>query len=239
MAADIPSIRFSDDQHQHLEELGLTPRQIAELENMACPVGKLFLAKPERVADMRDGLAKIRREMGQGQTSLGEMLKGKMTGARKVALLMLCDAAVRRGGYQMIERAPIPQNQLSKIFAEARAALPKQSRQRATPRPVQLIWQAIIGAHERPQPNRIHLSWSPGSAFREIVGICYEAMTGKRDVDPERAIKAFVRGKRNREARQREEIGINKELGALGVVPTAARARGRPLKTLVPLRKKI
>jgi hypothetical protein len=238
MTTGIPPISFSADQRQRLVALKLSTKQIAQLESKACPLGKIFLAKPLRMADVRDRVAKIRDELSKGQTSLHGMFNANMTEDRKEALLRFCDATAKLFGYKMIEQAPLRRAKLARIFGAVTAGLPSQSRQRtANPRPVQLIWQALIEAHELPQANPIHLSWSPDSIFRKVVEVCYEAMTGCNDVDCERALKAFVRAQQARERRQREELGIDKELVALGV--PAPNAKGRPRKTLATPHKKI
>lgn len=244
MATGVSPILFSPEQREQIAKLGVSDRQIAELENKACPLGKLFLVKPRRVADVRDRISGICGQLRKGQASLSEMLKGNITEERKEALLRLCDAAVRLGWYQMIEQAPARRDQLSRICDEATAGLPNQSRhQLATPRPVQLVWRALIKAHDRTPDaqgrtpaNQIHLSWAPKSEFRRIVSICYQAMTGRKKVDPERAIKTFVKWERAREDRQRDDIGIKEDLAALGV-STPSRTRGRPRKTMTARQK--
>jgi hypothetical protein len=188
---------------------------------------------------VRDCLEEIRGSLsGKRPMSLGELSKATMSDERNEAVLRLHDAATRLFGYHIIEKAPIQQDKLSKIVDVAMDGLSNQSRHRlATTRPVQLIWNAIVEAHDRTKPNLVHLSWSPGCAFREIVCICYEAITGWI-VDPERAIKGFVRSERRREDQQREDIGVKEELVSLGV-STSPRARGRPRKTISPPRKRI
>lgn len=55
--------------------------------------------------------------------------------------------------------------------------------------PIALIWRAM--------PSKINLSSGATSTFRQIVGICYEAL-GAPVPDPERAIKAFVKAEKQR-----------------------------------------
>jgi hypothetical protein len=107
------------------------------------------------------------------------------------------------------------------LIERARAKLPSEQRRRrtATLLPVQRIHKALVdgwgaahyvaGAEQDGPPSPVpssstssfpHVpSASPTSPFRQIVGICYEAITGDPEIDPERAIKAYCewhRGKR-------------------------------------------
>ncbi len=58
---------------------------------------------------------------------------------------------------------------------------------------------------QAPKPYPFPPSTNVTSPFREIVGVCYQAMFGREGIDPERAIRAFVREVRA-EARHRAEV---------------------------------
>ena len=90
--------------------------------------------------------------------------------------------------------------------------MPKQTRSNAASTiPIKAIWETIQRHHVRTTPAGqprppVRLSSSSGSAFRDICAVCYEAATGKADVDPERAVKAFVSQQRDRERKVRAEV---------------------------------
>ncbi len=108
--------------------------------------------------------------------------------------------------------------------------LPKQTRHRdADPRIIRWIFEALTAGHgaehyilgreayprhgddwpavdTHPPPFNFKPSSSEGSPFREVVGICYEAMTGAPR-DPERAIKAFIRQRSRQVGQQVPEKG--------------------------------
>ena len=73
-----------------------------------------------------------------------------------------------------------------------------------------------IGSHE---------SASPRSPFREIVGICYEAMDAKF-VDPERALKAYVSWKERQRTAGRKAVRIEGATRRRRVRPKRVRAVG-------------
>lgn len=61
-------------------------------------------------------------------------------------------------------------------------------------------WAAHAKAHPPagPYPRRFIASDAPKSAFREVVGICYEAAGAEVDTDPLRAIRAYLKLKREK-----------------------------------------
>ena len=239
MTEGIPSILFLAHQRQQLETLGLSAKQIEQLENRACPLGTLFLVKPKKMADVRDRLEHIRASFGDKRPmSLGDLAQGTISDESNEAMLRVYEAATNLFGFQIFDKGQLQEECLTKIVEAAVSELPKQSRHfLANPRPVHLIWNAIIDAHDGTTPNLIHLSSSSGCSFRQIVGICYEAMTG-RIVDPERAIKKFVKSEWDREAQRRAESWDNTELALFGT-SAQPKARGRPRKTNRTTRKKI
>ncbi|MGH8470726.1 MAG: hypothetical protein ACREVY_17700 [Gammaproteobacteria bacterium] len=109
---------------------------------------------------------------------------------------------------------------LVRICDDALAMLPNQTRHRdADPRIIDWIYNDLIGGHGEEHcivhdgddwsgtgaatpPFEIKPSSSPESQFRNIVAICYEAMTGEPSADPERAIKAFVKRHKEQMGRQ-------------------------------------
>jgi hypothetical protein len=227
----------------------LSEHQVIVLEEEALPRGKLFLARPPRVADIRHQLAQLGAKLRAGHTSING-LQDRDTDprcerqaddtyvamVRQFAMLLLSDAAMRLGGYRLLTQSPIPDERLPQILTLARYRLPRQARHRlADPRPIRLIWDALMQAHDRMFPNSIHLTWSPGSEFREIVQICYEVLIGGADVDPERAIKSFARLEWTRDERAQKMVGVSRELAFLGVPP--AKRKGRRRETLVPRRR--
>jgi hypothetical protein len=78
----------------------------------------------------------------------------------------------------------------------------KQLRRQANPFAVRRIEKALLNGFVKRYSNKdpskplppypFKPSSSPGSCFREIVGICYEAM-GQKYTDPERAIKKHIK----------------------------------------------
>jgi hypothetical protein len=216
----IPAIHLSEKQRERLRQAGLSVRQINALEEGALPLGVLFLRPPLRTSAVRDKLPGILRKVQSSKKSLQDYWtcqKKPTTPEHDAALMLLCDVAIRLFNHKAIEE-PITSKRLASILQFVERQPVAQARHlAANPRPVQLIWQAIIENSE-PGGNHIWPTRAPGTPFYQIVEVCYEAMGRK---SPERAIRAFVEETKAREQEQRKELEIDR--GAL-------RGRGRPRK---------
>ncbi len=187
---------FSADQRLRLAHLGLIDTQIRELERIL-PLVRSILARPARVTDIRQVLQPLLSALKKADRILSRLLNAgdSLRDAERQALARLIDFD--------------DDNELGEAIRKANdlilRAMPRASKHKsATAIPVALIDRALLnGFIRKPLIDKktggpycpaytIKRSSSQGSPYREIIGICYEAATGQRDVDPERAIRAFI-----------------------------------------------
>lgn len=187
---------FSLNQQQRLTRLGLIDTQIRALERKL-PLVRSILTRPARVADIRQVLQPLQNALKKADRILSRLLNAgdSSSDAQRQALVRLINFD--------------DDNELGEAIKKANdlllRAMPRASKHKsATAVPVALIDRALLnGFIRKPLIDEktgdpycpaytIKRSSSQGSPYREIIGICYEAATGQRDVDPERAIRAFI-----------------------------------------------
>lgn len=207
-------LRFSADQRTGLVRIGVNEDQIAELERVL-PLARALLSKPARFKDVRDELQSLDKAILETRNRLRRCSR---TDADQNVLRDIQARLIEADEKDVMpQTGPF----LRKVNAVVRLAIHKlprdQSRHRtASPLPISLIWRALVTGYARrhtfpaepvelQNPERRHqlvvdnsdktrwktLSRFSGSAFREVVGTCYDAM-GQENIDPERAIRAFI-----------------------------------------------
>lgn len=197
--------RFTDNQRQQLQRLGLLPQQIETLE-ASLPLSRILLKNPAPMAEVREELRDLHKAIKKVQKATAKISEGT-TPARKEAYWRLQWAAteLEREKITIVDLVgleftkPLDWLEIGHKFTEnALDNLPKQQRRKqADSRPIERIDKALLEgftkAHKPPfPPYTLKVSSSDGSTFRQIVGICYEAM-GQEHCDPERAIKNYLR----------------------------------------------
>lgn len=191
-------ISFTDNQRERLCRLGLLAEQIAELESVL-PLNRALLEQPAGMGDVRTELVDLSAALNCAHAAVENVDKGKSLERleRNEARwrLELADFETT-GTWDTLPTALKALAAADIVIQRALADLPNKQRGSVAAdfRPVALIKEALlrgfIKAHKPPFPRyTLRVSSSEGSTFREIVGICYEAM-GK-NTDPERAIKEY------------------------------------------------
>jgi hypothetical protein len=213
--------RFTPEQRERLAQFRVSPKQIEMLEGHACLVGRAWLRKsPPRTA-VSNRITALGEHLRAAHVIAEEILAGNTPECR-VAEGFLSEAVCRSGKeVELLDAARL--EALARICDGALTILPKQTRHRdADPRPIQGIYEDLIRGHgtehyilgdgddrpatgTHPPPFTIKPSSSQGSQFRNIVSVCYEAMTDDPDADPERAIKAFIKQRKERMGHQVSE----------------------------------
>ena len=212
------SFKFTPEQCGRLKLYCVSVMQIEALERHSCFLGRAILCgkNPPR-NDVAKKIESLRKHMIAAHEILTD---NTLAGRNARAFLQSADE-------ELIIDLPALMA-VATVCNEAVAMLPSQTRDRkADPRIVGMIYSDLVSGRAKEHiairkgdgpstarklpKDRIELSSSPGSRFREIVCICYEAMTDK-EVDPERAIKSFIRARKDQTRRQRAELGIGQQV---------------------------
>lgn len=207
-------IRFEPHHRAELLRLGLTDAAIGQIEVDALPVVKKWLRVAPRRNDVLNELLDVSQAMRDARSAIERLLDA----TEAVPHLMEARLNLEGGGHRHL-LAGLTLDKASKSLSAAMDAVvfaiedmrPDPVRHRtASANPIKHIYSAIqfswtftgLGA----LPPNLKPSSSPTSAFRRIVGICYEAI-GAETSDPERAIKAYVK----------EWIELEEKLNAAGL----------------------
>ena len=216
--------RFSAERREDLHRLGVIDAQIDALEAIL-PGCRVLTRDSPRLQDVREELQAVASAISATVKSISllEQADRKSAPARFEALNRMQKASYEGGG-DLDEEVRAARDALCALHRAACKAIDelgnKQRRSNsAAARPIELIHDALTrgwvnGARGPIKRFNIPVSLDPKSAFREIVIICYETMTGKPGHDPERAIRRYktrLRHQRDREDRQRDEVGIPPE----------------------------
>lgn len=201
---------FTPDQARQLVELGLeSEAQIKALKSALLGVHACLLV-PAALTDVRNELTELQAELSTARSKLRHIRRSGSAAAWEAHLRMQ-QARAQYGDPADPERWGDDAQRAEKVISEVleivdRAIhdLPaKQRRARtANPEGVRHIHLGLLrgwtevhrGVYAPAFPFKP--SSNPTSAFRCIVGICYAAVTGNADADPERAIKAFIKQER-------------------------------------------
>jgi len=193
-------IRFNPNQRAELLRLGLVPECVDQIEQEGLPQAKLFLEREPPRADVRAELQGLRDALGEAREAIERLLEAKDTVPHLYAARRKIYGGGQRhmmGGLRLDETSKSLQTAVG-VVSEALDRLPPEPvrHQSADPFPIERIHSAVqlglIRALREPQDPHLRPSNSPTSAFRRIVGVCYEAI-GAPTSDPERAIKAYVK----------------------------------------------
>jgi len=208
---------FSAPDLKRLQDLGLLREQIAELVK-ALPICRSYLRQPAALADVRAVLGDTRTAVENAIRQLDrfDRVESSAYGEARVRFDQAYFANARVPETRDEELLNAALNYLDRVrtsLTDALADLPTEQRRHRTASfvPVMKIDGALLRgftlAHKPPMPPYLlHASISPGSTFREVVGLCYRAI-GAND-DPERAIKGYIRWRKERDRASRIAFGI-------------------------------
>lgn len=193
-------ISFTRHQRTQLQALGVPDHAIALLEGEVLPAAQQLLRKRPRRNDVLAELKDLSRSLTKASASIERTLAATRVVPHRWEALSLLS-----GGYGRHAMGGLRLSEASEALARATRAVqqaiddvpPGPVRQRvADPYPIQLIQGALahgaFAAYGDPNAHQIRPSLSPTSPFRQIVGLCYEALK-LRSADPERALRAYMK----------------------------------------------
>lgn len=207
------AIPFTARQRRELKKLGVPDLAIRVIEVEALPRARRLLRKPARMSDVRDELRQVEGAIKAARQAIDRLLSDSD------ASPILRDAQRAIGGNSdrvhsdriMLKRASealAPALEAMTFAVENLSKSPTRYKA-ASPLPVELIHDALekgcwySDMPFEPRKGKRHAglpavaphlqpSASPTSAFRKIVGLCYEQL-GMEAADPERAITAYLK----------------------------------------------
>jgi len=198
----VPRYRFSVEQRDRLHRCDLIDAQIEELEAIL-PVCRAMTTDDARLQDVRAELEDAAKAIGRAQRSISRLFKGDKSSLalfealNRVQAASYDAAAGRYGEIREFDGALDAMSSLAAVVAQALDGLGNEERRTniADPRSIENIYDALLRgwAKRSREPSKIfniRASRGPKSKFREVAGICYEAI--ERDIDPERAIRAYM-----------------------------------------------
>ena len=193
-------VRFTPQQHAELLRLGVVDQAIVQLETDALPRAREILKRGPPKGAVLDELAAVDKALVVARSAVERLLNAKDS----VPHLREARARIHGGGYRHMFGG-LRLDETSKalsvaigVVADAIATLPAGPvrHQSASPLPIKLIFSAVqfgsVLSGLEPVLPQLKPSMSPTSGFRQMVGICYEAI-GTASTDPERAIRAYLK----------------------------------------------
>lgn len=197
-------VQFTPDERRELLRLGLSEAMVHQIEVDALPIAKESLSWQPSRSDVRAELREVTDAIKAARDAIEALLAATSAApARLTARSLLPGGGLRHreGGMRLAEASKRLDDSLS-VLQVAESCIPDDKplrRTTASHYPVELIHNAmqlgslIEGAD--PHVERVRPSSSPTSRFRQVVGICYQAI-GADNTDPERAIKAYMTERR-------------------------------------------
>jgi len=207
---------FTQDQRRRLRECGLIDAQIDEVETFALPICLALLTRPPTMQEVRNELIVVSKALERAHEAMAALSSANLAapGRFEASQRVLMAEYNLQGDGSVFEKTLAQLVATQAVLNHAQAELPEGPRRdpAASAMPVNRIDQALLSGfvkwystEDAPMPHyMMKPSASPGSDFREIVGLCYEAM-GRQNSDPERAIRAYVKWRKDRDRVQRAE----------------------------------
>jgi hypothetical protein len=219
----IPPAQFNDHQVARLQRLGLKDEQISELRKRLLSIRTILSihATREPVTNVRDELTRLRDALLAGCEAIQRMQNpSQMPALREAQARLMLTEYARQVSPGSFDRTNGALAQMLAVVEAAISELPKKPTRsrKAHPMPVGIVADALAvgwatafcGENVPVLPDKLRPSSGAKSFFREVVGICYEAATGRADLDPERAIKSYlaIRRREREEARKRPTVQV-------------------------------
>ena len=205
----------------------LSEGQIEQLE-IALTIAAHFDRQAPALQLVRDEYDRLKRDVGSMLKSLERLTNATLdsnSAAMEVRVWMREAEYRSTRTIDVMDRAATALRDLQTVVAAAEADTPKAQRGPwASPIPVKIVHDCLDerwGIENRSMSSIDRSvgilpvpSSDPNSAFFLIVKVCYEAMRARssdgRVVSPDRAIRAHLKQLRERDARERIEIGIKR-----------------------------
>lgn len=195
--------KFSASTRKSLADLGLSSCQMSEIER-TLPVVSAYLEKSPTVTAVKTELQDANNALLASAKTIKRLMHAP---ARERAVIEARNRAITSIGEcdsddEVFSKLLTLADAASVVLSNAIAALPRQRRSDAgSCYPIERIDRAIMkgliavkAGKDRTTPKfnyKLRPSSNPTSNFRQIIGLCYDAI-GQRNNDPERAIKAYV-----------------------------------------------
>jgi hypothetical protein len=188
-------IRFEPHQRDELLRLGVTLDAIERLERPVLSWASRYLAKePPRGAVLRE-LKGIADAVASAHSAIEGILDDSDPNPDRAAARWYFAGTLKRyksDGLRLGETSKSLSLALDLVNAAIARVPPGPLRHKsADPYPIEQIHKALLGHADASDDRQFRPSVSPTSKFRQVVGICYEAI-GASSNDPERAIKAYL-----------------------------------------------
>lgn len=193
-------VPFNPHQRRELAALGLTDKMMEHIEIGALTTAREMLKRPPRNEDVRGELLQLQKKLTEARDAIERMFEApKEFAPLRYARSMLTAGQGRHvmGGIRLNESSKSLAAAIEVVEAGIAKVPAKPLRHRsADPYPVELIHDAlqmgVLAERGEPDPDFMWPSASPTSPFRQMIGICYEAIDAPH-ADPERAIKAYLK----------------------------------------------
>ncbi|MHB8455362.1 MAG: hypothetical protein ACYDDO_11860 [Acidiferrobacterales bacterium] len=191
------SLRLSDEHREQLQRLGLCVDQITALETVL-PLNRALFKGPAPMADVRDVVTTLHKLVDQAGKATKKIVLGKEPSQVEARSRIEWANFDLKGDGALLAKATEVLSSLLTVVERVRLDLPKTQRRNVADftlvaRIDEALRRGFMKAHKSPYPPyTLHVTSSPNSEFRRIVGIYYEAITGISDIEPERAIKKYI-----------------------------------------------
>jgi hypothetical protein len=212
----MPRYRFCEEERKSLHRLGVIDAQIEELEAIL-PACRAMTTDAPRLQDVRSALEGAGKAIKHAQQSIARLSRADKSAPalfealNRVHMASYDPAAGRDGDMREIDRALDATSSLAAVVEYALERLGEKERRPnvANPMVIEHIVEALLrGWAKGPQnsskvftldisrgPHPLKASRAPatrarGSAFLDVVNICYGAI-GRRP-EPDRAIRAYL-----------------------------------------------
>lgn len=194
-------VPFNALQRRDLLSLGIDSLAIECIEVEALPMARQFLRRPYPKNEVLGELRALQATLTKTHGAIERLLNATAAVPHLKAALARLTAGQGRhamGGLRLNETSKSLSVAIDVVVTSLAQIPPEPHRHRsADPYPIELIHDALqqgsIAATGDPMPLGMQPSASPRSGFRQMIGICYEAIFAKNEADPERALKAYMK----------------------------------------------
>lgn len=233
LATDRKQLTFTRQQLDNLAKLGLSEEQIRALKENHRLTNWAATHKHATMTAVRKELRTLLTHCERAQHTLSKIITASIEDTARAETLnrIEMESIYLSGDAKQIEDALRQLAFVSAITTRALRGLPKERRMdnSASSYPIELIAESLRCC-DAPPPKRSstarlrrQMRLMPSEAegpFRELVGVCYEAL-GLKNTDPVRAIRAYIK---------RSHTHTNDESAAIAT-KAPKRKRGRPPET--------
>ena len=191
-------IKFSKEQRRELARLGVLPQQVHALENFTLNFCEAWLQPPQPLNEIKKSLSVVSDGIGSAIRELKELQTAPTRTVKYAANLHLEVEMFERGISDITEIMSLLSDMEAIVKSAASFKISQARHTSADSLPIRRIDEALRRGYAAAYPGKglpKDFPWpssSDGSKFRQIVGVCYQAMKQKNE-DPESAIRKYMR----------------------------------------------